>query len=46
MQKDRTKPVEEKMELSHEPVAPYRGVFYAAISVASLYLGWILFKTI
>lgn len=35
----------EKMELSHEPVPPYRSIFYVAITVASLYLGVILLKT-
>ncbi|HIJ40633.1 MAG TPA: hypothetical protein HPP90_06085 [Deltaproteobacteria bacterium] len=35
----------EIMELSHEPVPPYRSIFYVAITVASLYLGVILLKT-
>ena len=35
----------EKMELSHEPVPPYRSVFFVAITVASLYLGVVLFVT-
>ena len=45
MHADNTVETEEKMELSHEPVPPYRAVFYVAITVASLYLGLILLIT-
>jgi hypothetical protein len=45
MHEDRSLETEEKMELSHDPVPPYRSIFYVAITVASLYLGLILFIT-
>lgn len=32
---------QEKMELAHEPVPGYRTVFYIAIVVAVIYLGYI-----
>jgi len=37
---------EEKMELSHEPVPGYRTAFLIAITIGSLYLGLILYKTL
>jgi len=37
---------EEKMELSHEPVPGYRTAFFIAITIGSLYLGLILYKTL
>jgi len=37
---------EEKMELSHEPVPGYRTTFFVAITIGSVYLGFILFKTL
>lgn len=37
---------EEKMELSHEPVAGYRTAFFIAITIGLLYLGLILYKTL
>ena len=36
----------EIMELDHEPVPGYRGAFYIAITVGSLYLALILFYTL
>ena len=36
----------ERMELGHEPVPGYRGVFYVAITLGSIYLGIILLKTL
>ena len=37
---------EEKMELSHEPVPGYRTAFFITITIGSVYLGLILFKTL
>jgi len=37
---------QEKMELSHEPVPGYRTIFFIAITIGSLYLGLILYKTL
>jgi len=37
---------EEKMELSHEPVPGYRPVFFVAITIAVVYLGFILCDTL
>ena len=37
---------EEKMELSHEPFPGYRMAFFIAITIGSLYLGLILYKTL
>jgi len=34
------------MALAHEPVPPYRTVFFIAITIGVLYLGYILFKTL
>jgi hypothetical protein len=39
-------PMEEKMELTHEPVPGYRTIFFIAITIGALYLGLILFKTL
>jgi hypothetical protein len=36
----------EIMELGHEPVPGYKGAFYIAITVGSLYLALILFYTL
>ncbi len=36
----------ELMELSHEPVPGYRGAFFIAITVGSLYLALILAMTL
>ncbi len=35
-----------KRELSHKPVPPYRAVFFIAVTVGVLYLGWILLNTL
>ncbi|MFC1523524.1 hypothetical protein ACFL6N_01910 [Thermodesulfobacteriota bacterium] len=41
-----TEEKEEKMELSHDPVPGYRPIFYLAITIGILYLGFILYKTL
>jgi hypothetical protein len=46
MVEERTDQIEGEMELSHEPVPPYRPVFFVAITIGALYLGLILFMTI
>lgn len=38
--------IEGKMVLSHDPVPGYRTIFYIAMTVGVLYLGFILFKTL
>ena len=38
--------IEGKMELKHEPVPPFRTVFWVAVTVGVLYLGLIFFKTL
>lgn len=35
-----------KRELFHKPVPPYRAVFFIAVTVGVLYLGWILMNTL
>jgi hypothetical protein len=35
-----------KIELTHEPVPGYRTVFFIAITIGTLYLGLILYKTL
>lgn len=37
---------EEKMELIHEPVPGYKLIFFIAITIGVLYLGFILYKTL
>lgn len=46
MVEERSDEIEGKMELSHEPVPPYRPLFFIAITIGSLYLGLILLMTI
>ena len=46
MTEERNDDIEGKMELSHEPVPPYRKVFFIAISIGVFYLGLILLKTL
>ena len=46
MSNDRIDEIEGKMELGHEPVPPYRTVFFIAITIGCLYLGLILLKTL
>ncbi len=46
MTKERSDEIEGKMELGHEPVPPYRAVFFIAITIGCLYLGLILFNTL
>jgi len=36
----------EKIELTHEPVPGYRTLFFIAITIGTLYLGLILYKTL
>lgn len=38
-------PVEEKMELSHEPIPKYRKIFYITVLIGVLYLALILLTT-
>ena len=44
MSEERSDEIEGKMELAHEPVPPYRTVFFIAITIGVLYLGFILFE--
>lgn len=37
---------QELMELSHEPVAGYKKVFFIVMTIATIYLAIILFNTI
>ena len=46
MTNERSDEIEGKMELSHEPIPPYRAVFFIAITIGVLYLAYILFKTL
>ena len=46
MKEERNDYIEGKMELTHEPVPPYRSVFFIAITVGVLYLGLILAMSI
>jgi len=43
---ERSDEIEGKMELGHEPIPPYKTVFFISITVGVLYLGFILFKTL
>jgi len=44
MTDERTDEIEGKMELGHEPVPPFRTIFWVAITMGVLYLGLIFFK--
>jgi hypothetical protein len=46
MTKERSDEIEGKMELSHEPIPPYRTVFFIAVTIGVLYLAFILFETL
>ena len=46
MAEERNDEIEGMMELGHEPVPPYKTVFFIAISIGVLYLGLILLKTV
>lgn len=46
MTNERSDETEGKMELSHQPIPPYRIVFFIAITMGVLYLAFILFKTL
>jgi len=46
MAEERSDKIEGKMELGHDPVPPYRAVFFIAITIGCLYLGLILLKTL
>jgi len=45
MTDERSDEIEGKMELSHEPIPPYRTIFFISITLGVLYLAFILFKT-
>lgn len=46
MNLERSDEIEGKMELGHEPIPPYRTVFFIAITVGVLYLGLILLSSL
>ena len=46
MTEERSDEIEEKMELTHEPVPGYMRIFFISITVGVFYLGLILFKTL
>ena len=46
MSEERSDEIEGKMALGHDPVPPYRAVFFIAITIGCLYLGLILLKTL
>lgn len=46
MSNERSDEIEGKMELGHDPVPPYRGAFFIAITIGVLYLGLILAMTL
>lgn len=46
MIEERSDEIEGKMELGHEAIPPYRTVFFIAITIGVLYLGFILLKTL
>jgi len=46
MTEERSDEIEGKMALAHEPVPPYRTVFFIAITIGVLYLGYILLRTL
>jgi hypothetical protein len=46
MNGERSDEIEGKMELGHEPIPPYRTVFFIAITIGVLYLGYILLETL
>jgi hypothetical protein len=46
MTDERTDEIEGKMELGHKPVPPFQTVFWVAITIGVLYLGYIFFMTL
>ena len=46
MNDERSDEIEGQMELGHEPIPPYRTVFFIAITIGVLYMGVILFNTL
>lgn len=46
MSEERSDEIEGVMELGHEPIPPYKTVFFIAITIGVLYLGLILFETL
>ncbi len=46
MNEERSDEIEGKMELGHEPIPPYRTVFFIAITIGVFYLGFILYKAL
>jgi hypothetical protein len=46
MTDERSDEIEGKMELSHEPIPPYKTIFFLTITIGVLYLAFILFETV
>ena len=46
MNDERNDEIEGKMELSHEPIPPYKSIFFITITIGVLYLALILIKTL
>ncbi|MFH1351661.1 MAG: hypothetical protein ABII26_12120 [Pseudomonadota bacterium] len=46
MTEERNDEIEGQIELSHEPIPPYKTVFFIAITVGVLYFGLILLMTL
>ena len=46
MTEERSDEIEGKMELGHDPVPPYKTVFFITITIGVLYMGLILIKTL
>jgi len=46
MAEERSDEIEGMMELGHEPIPPYKTVFFIAITIGVLYLGLILLNTL
>ncbi|NNG06564.1 MAG: hypothetical protein HKM90_02430 [Desulfobacteraceae bacterium] len=46
MTDERRDEIEGKMELSHEPIPPYKIIFFVTITIGVLYLAFILLRTL
>ena len=46
MTEERSDEIEGKMEIIHQPVPPYKAVFFITITIGVLYLGLILLRTL
>jgi hypothetical protein len=46
MNDERRDEIEGKMELSHEPIPPYKTIFFVTITIGVLYLAFILLETL